>query len=286
MNNAIVHLSDIHFGGVANLAYVRGVEEIMPQLDPSVIVLSGDLSQRARHGEFQAARNFIRALERTAPVYVVPGNHDVQWWWRPLIPFGAKAKYRKYTRYFGPVPASALSLPDVLVTNALTSHGIAWGSLTPNLRDLAVKGHLPKDEMVRVKRTFDQADPVQLRVLVVHHNVLRGDLSNRMGLARWKQAQQRIVDSGVDIVLCGHDHQEKAELLQQKVVVSCAGTLSTRSRGGRPVVFNRIRWTAGAIHVELYRWDVNRDAFKSSDIYAFAWDRTQKEHARAAARVG
>ncbi len=285
MSSSILHLSDIHFGGVANLAYVRGAEEIVPQLDPTVIVLSGDLTQRARHGEFQAARNFVRALERTAPVYVIPGNHDVQWWWRPLMPFGSEAKFRKYSQYFGPVPPTALSLPDLLLAGVSTSHGVAWGSLTPNLRDLAVKGHLPRDEIARVKRMYDLADPTQLRVLVVHHNVLRGDISQRMGLARWKQAQQRIVDSGADLVLCGHDHQENAELLDQKVVVSCAGTLSTRSRGGRPVVFNRIRWTPGAIHVELYRWDTNRNAFKSSDIYAFAWDRTMSARVRPA-RVG
>jgi 3',5'-cyclic AMP phosphodiesterase CpdA len=277
VSSSILHLSDPHFGGVANLRYIRAVEEIASELEPTVIAVSGDLSQRARHGEYQAARAFLRELERTAPVFVIPGNHDVQWWRRPLIPFGRKAKYGKYAKYFGPIAPSALSLPELLVTSALTSHGIAWGSLTPKLRDLAVKGHLPKKEIQRVTKVFEQADPAQLRVLVVHHNIMRGKLSNRMGLARWKQAQRRIIQSKADVVLCGHDHQESAELLEDKVVVSCAGTLSTRARGGRPVVFNRIRWAEGAIHVELFRWESSRKAFKQSDIYAFAWTRTLDE---------
>src|SRR2546422_3879633 len=59
-----------------------------------------------------------------------------------------------------------------------------------------------------------------LPILVLHHNVLRGDISKRMGLARWRQAQRRIVASGEEVVLCGHDHQEGAELLGGRVVRS------------------------------------------------------------------
>jgi 3',5'-cyclic AMP phosphodiesterase CpdA len=271
---SIVHLSDPHFGGVADPALIEGVEALVPDLEPRVIVISGDLSQRARHGEFQAARAFVRELERTAPVYVLPGNHDVQWWWRPFLPFGSEAKYAKYRTYFGPALAPTMSFPDALIAGALSAHGVAWGSLTPRLRDIAVKGHLPKREMNRVKGLFDAAPPAQTRILVVHHNVLRGNLSERMGLARWRQAQRRIVQCGAEVVLCGHDHQENVESLLERVVVSCAGTLSTRSRGGRPAVFNRVIIEEDAIHVELYRWEADYRAFRRSDAYAFA--RTRK----------
>jgi predicted phosphodiesterase len=172
--------------------------------------------------------------------------------------------------YFGPTLNPTLSLPGVLIASALTAHGIAWGSLTPRLRDLAVKGHLEKQEAMRVKTLFDKAEPVQLRALVVHHNVLRGQISQRMGLARWKQAQQRIVESGAEIVMCGHDHEEGAELLDGKVVVSSAGTLCSRTRGGRPSVFNRISWDEDTIYVELYKWESDRGLFKRDDVHAFA----------------
>src|SRR6185436_2261958 len=125
-----------------------------------------------------------------------------------------------------------------LLAGALTSHGVAWGSLTWRLRDLAVKGHLPRSQIERVKALFAAAPAELARVLVLHHNVLRGDISRRMGLARWRQAQQRILESGADVVLCAHDHQEDADTIEGRVVVSTAGTLSTRSRGGRPGSFN------------------------------------------------
>jgi 3',5'-cyclic AMP phosphodiesterase CpdA len=281
----IVHLSDVHFGGVADLKQVQAVEELVPDLDPRVIVLTGDLSQRSRHGEFQGARAFVQRLEAAAPVMVIPGNHDVRWWWRPLLPFAPQVKYRKYSRYFGPVLAPTVTFPEAVIASALTSHGIAWGSLTFNLRDLAVKGHLPKKQLLRAKQTFEEADPGQLRVLALHHNVTRGEISQRMGLARWKQAQRRIVESGADLILCGHDHQEQADILHDRVVVSCAGTLSTRSRGGKPSVFNRITVEEDAIHVEFYRWESSKALFKRSDVSTFP--RPIRTHeAEVAASVG
>ncbi|HEV2672111.1 MAG TPA: hypothetical protein VGU74_13535, partial [Gemmatimonadales bacterium] len=157
-----------------------------------------------------------------------------------------------------------------VIASALTAHGVAWGSLTPQLRDVAVKGHLPKREVARVRSVFDQAEPGLARVLVIHHNLLRGQLSNRMGLARWKTAQRRIADAGTEIVLCSHDHQEGAEQLEGKVVVATAGTLSTRSRGGRPVSFNVVTIDPTAVQVTFFRWDSNKRRFQPSDTAAFA----------------
>jgi 3',5'-cyclic AMP phosphodiesterase CpdA len=270
MTFSLVHLSDPHFGEVCDVAQAEAVQELIPDLEPRVIVISGDLTLRARHGEFQAARLYVKDLERTAPVYVMPGNHDVQWWWRPFIPFGTAAKYRKYRRYFGPNLTPTLEFPDAVIAGALSSHGVAWGSLTTRLRDIAVKGHVPKRELERVTAIFAKARPEQVKVLVVHHNVLRGDLSQRMGLARWQQAQRRILQSGAEIVLCGHDHQEQTDVLESRVVVSCTGTLSTRSRGQRPSTFHRIIVDTDSIQVELFKWDGPRKVFRRSDVFAFA----------------
>jgi len=269
MTVSLIHLSDLHFGGVADLAQIEAVEALIPDLEPDAIVLSGDLTQRSRHGEFQRARAFVREIARAGHVYVIPGNHDVQWWWRPFVPFGSAAKYRKYRQYLGNELTPTLSLPGVVIVGVLTSHGVAWGSLTPRLRDLAVKGHLPKSEAARATAAFGAARPTQARVLVLHHNVLRGALSDRMGLARWRVAQRRIVATGADVVLCGHDHQEQVDTLGG-AVIACAGTLSTRSRGKRPPVFFRVLIEDDAIHVEHYRWDAAARVFRRSDVHQFA----------------
>ena len=271
MTCQIAHIGDIHFGGVADIPVVEALERILPDLRPDAIVIGGDMSQRARHGELQRGRAFVNLVRETAPVLVIPGNHDVQWWRRPFLPFDKEAVYQKYRSYFGADLTPTLTIPGgAIVASALTAHGVAWGSLTPRLRDIAVKGHLPKKEMQRVHSVFAGADAGLPRVLVVHHNVLRGELSQRMGLARWRTAQQRIVAAGTDVVLCGHDHQEGAEMLDGKVVVSTAGTLSTRARGGRPVSFNFVTIDAAAVQVTFFRWDAAKQRFQPSDTAAFA----------------
>jgi 3',5'-cyclic AMP phosphodiesterase CpdA len=266
----LLHVSDLHFGSLADIRQVEALERMIPDLRPDAVVLSGDLSQRARHGEFQRARAFVQLAAQTAPVHVIPGNHDVRWWTRPLVPFAKQPLYSKYARYFGADLAPTLTIAGAVIASALTSHGVAWGSLTLRVGDLAVKGHLARRELERVRAVFAAAPADQARVLVVHHNLLRGEISRRMGLARWRQAQRRVAASGAEVVLCGHDHQEGAELLDGRVVVSTAGTLCTRSRGGRPSSFNFVTIEPTAVQITFFRWDDERARFHSSDTAAFA----------------
>jgi 3',5'-cyclic AMP phosphodiesterase CpdA len=272
----LLHLGDLHFGGLADIQQIEALEDVIPDLRPDAIVVAGDLSQRARHGELQRARALIKLAGETAPVVVQPGNHDVEWWWRPLVPFGKAAIYGKYRRYFGAELSPTLAVSGAVIATVLTSHGLSWGSLTFNPRDMTVKGHLPKREIERARQIFAAAPPGDARVLVVHHNVLRGEITQRMGLSRWRQAQRRIVASGADVVLCGHDHQEGAELLDT-VVVSTTGTLSNRTRGGRPACFNFVSIEASAVQVTFFRWEQDRRRFRPSDTFAFARRQTEPQ---------
>lgn len=271
MTVQLLHVADLHFGVDADIRQVEALEAMLPDLRPDAVVLGGDLTQRARHGEFQRARAFARMAAQTAPVLAIPGNHDVQWWRRPFVPFAKDALYRKYRSYFGNDLTPTLTIPGTaVIASALTSHGVAWGSLTTTLRDIAVKGHLPKDEFLRVQRVFAEAAAGIPRVLVLHHNLLRGEISRRMGLARWRQAQRRIVQSGADVVLCAHDHQEGADVLDGKVIISTSGTLTSRSRGGRPSCFNFVTIEPTAVHITFFRWEGERGRFQASDTTAFA----------------
>ena len=272
MTIQIVHLADLHFGGLADIRQIEGLEKMLPDLRPDVVVIGGDVSQRARHGEFQRARAFVNLASETARVFTMPGNHDVQWWRRPLVPAAPDAIYTKYRQYFGDDLTPTLDVPGALIASALTSYGLSLASVS-NWRDFSVKGHLPRREVERVRDLFARAPADLARVLVVHHNVLRGDISQRMGLARWRAAQQRILDCGADVVLCGHDHQEGADVLGGKVVVSTTGTLSVRTRGGRPSCFNFVTIDPSAVQITFFRWEAERGRFRPSDTFAFARER-------------
>jgi 3',5'-cyclic AMP phosphodiesterase CpdA len=265
----IAHLSDLHFGGYADLTQIEALEAFLPTLGLDLAVIAGDLSQRARHGEFQAAHAFLNRLRPHAPVFVVPGNHDIEWWKSPLSLLGEQRKYRKYSRYFREL-RPVLEIPGAVIAGALSSYGVALGSLTWNIRDVAVKGHLPTSETDRVTEIFAKAPPGAARVLVFHHNVLPGELSRRMGLANWRGAQRRLLATGADVVLCGHDHQEGAGQIESSLAVSTSGTHSHRSRGGRPSVFNLVTIDAGAVHIQHYRWALRTKEFTRSDTFSFA----------------
>ncbi len=270
----LVHLSDIHFGGLADLAQVEAVEALLPGLSPTAIIISGDHGQRARAGEFQRARAFIRYASAFAPVHVVPGNHDVQWWREPFgIPLLGAARYRKYRRYISDDLGPVLAVDGAVICGTVSAHGLHPGSLTWNPRDVTVKGHLPASEVARAGRAFAAAAPGKVRVLVLHHNVLKGRLSRRWGLARPEAALDGIARSGADIVCCGHDHEEGIGAFERRgrrVVVSTAGTISTRSRGKRPSSFNIVRVTPTSVRVEIHRFDAAKRTFGLAEGEDFA----------------
>ncbi len=269
MDTTIVHCSDLHFGGHADLPQVEALERFVPTLEADAIVISGDLTQRARHGEFQRARVFVRHMQDAGPTLVVPGNHDIEWWKSPLGLRGSAVKYAKYRQYLGEL-SPVLELPGAIVAGAVSAYGVALASLTWNVNDVSVKGHLPRSETARVKRIFSHAAPERARVLVIHHNVLPGAISRRIGLARWRDAHRLLLDTGADVVLCGHDHQEGAGQVEGRLTVSTSGTHSFRSRAGRPSVFNVVRIERDIVHVQHYRWDLETGCFTPSDRFSFA----------------
>ena len=266
----IVHLSDLHFGGYADLKQIEALASFLPTLGATVMAVSGDLTQRARHGEFQAAHLFLQRMRAQTPILVVPGNHDIEWWKSPLGLMGERLKYAKYGRYFGHDLRPVVEVPGALIAGALSSYGVAFGSLTWSIRDVAVKGHLPRSETNRVQKIFAAAPSGVAKVLVFHHNVLAGGLSRRMGLARWRSAHKRLLATGADVILCGHDHQEGAGQIQGALAVSTSGTHSLRVRGGRPSVFNLVRIDPQAVHIQHFRWESADGRFLPSDTYSFA----------------
>jgi 3',5'-cyclic AMP phosphodiesterase CpdA len=270
----LVHLSDLHFGGLADIGSVEAVEELLPSFNPAAIIVSGDFCQRARAGEFQRARAFLRQAARLAPVHAVAGNHDVQWWREPLgVPLLGKERFAKYRRFVAQDLAPSLTVDGAVICGAASAHGLALGSVTWNPRDLTVRGHLPKAELARAARVFAAGGNGSLKVLVTHHNVLRGHISGRWGLARPRAALRGIVESGADVVCCGHDHEEGVGTFEQdgrRVVVSTAGTLSTRGRGKRPPSFNVLRFTPREIRVEIFRLDRSSGRFVAAEGQDFA----------------
>jgi 3',5'-cyclic AMP phosphodiesterase CpdA len=269
----ILHVSDLHFGKPAVPAQIDAIEAFIAREQPDVVAISGDLSQRARAGEFQRAAAFIRDARRVSEVIVVPGNHDVKWWHAPLGLGDREKLYANYRAYISDGLEPVLRLPGVTLVGINTSHGVTRRTLTWNVRDISIIGDITKSQIERTRREFAGSPPGDAKVVVMHHNPVKGELSQRHGLKHTKQILGAFAEMGVDAVLCGHDHQEAIHYIEHTrkgTVISTAGTVSNRSRGGRPSSLNVLVVTPGAIDVLTRVWDDDTRDFGAGPHRRFA----------------
>ncbi len=191
---SIVHGSDVHFGPpylpAAGEALLRSIEE----LDPDVVVLSGDFSQRAKREQFAAARAYMDRLP-PKPLIVVPGNHDV-----PLYRVFERvfAPYRNYREYI------SADLDSVLRVEGATF--VALNSTAP-LRAIT-NGRIRRWQLELCAQAFANTAPDDARIVVAHHHFAPApDYEGGQVMPKAKRALDRFTELKVDLILGGHLHR-------------------------------------------------------------------------------
>lgn len=221
----VVHVSDLHFG-TETPALVEGVHAAIAAVAPDLVVVSGDLTQRARRAQFAAARAFLDALP--APWLAVPGNHDVPLWdvvRRVVSPLG------RYRRFITEDMAPLAVLPGLRVLGLDSTRRRVVGRLLP-------------ERLAPIARLLD-GDPGDLRVLVTHHPLVRKPLLGA------EAALAAAVRAHVDVALAGHFHHFHAT--PGDVLALEAGS-ATSQREPRQS-FNVLRVQPRALTVETFTWD-------------------------------
>ena len=260
----VFHVSDLHFGWPAVPEQIEAIERIIHERKFDVVAISGDLSQRSRSGEFQRAAVFIRDAKKVSKVITIPGNHDVAWWKAPLGVRDRSRIYENYRRFIDRNLEPVLHVPGATFVGLNTSHGVTWRTLTWNMRDISIIGDIHKHQLDEAKQLFDKAPARDARVIVMHHNPVRGELSQRHGLKNTQKILGAFAEMGVDLVCCGHDHQESVHYIEHTrkgTVISTAGTVSNRSRGGRPSSVNVIEIGTKTIDVTTHLWSREQGTF-------------------------
>lgn len=261
----VFHVSDLHFGHPAVPAQIEAIERTIQEEKFDVVAISGDVSQRARAGEFQRAAVFIRDAEKVSRTICVPGNHDVKWWSAPLGIGDRDKIYENYRKFISHDLEPVLQMPGAIFAGLNTSHGVTARTLTWNVRDISIIGDLRLEQFDAAEEAFSRGGNVRdARVIVMHHNPVQGELSQRHGLKRTRKILGRFAQMGVDLVLCGHDHQESVHFIEHTrkgTVISTAGTVSSRSRGGRPSSVNVIAIGERTIEVTTRIWSSENGGF-------------------------
>jgi 3',5'-cyclic AMP phosphodiesterase CpdA len=262
----LLHLSDLHFGKpflpeVAEAVVMHGRE-----LEPDVVVVSGDLTQRARASQFRQAAEYLRRFE--VPVVVTPGNHDVPFyrlWERFLAPYG------KYRRHISRELNTATEVGGLLIV-----------ALNSSRRFTLTNGRIRRSQLEFASRAFESADESLVRVVVTHHHLAPPPGfggGNVMPFAR--RALKRFTRLDVSLILAGHTHRSYIGNsldffpgdLQRRgiVIVQCGTTTSRRGRGRERDrnSLNLIRIEGDVIRVAHHAWINDLSRFMPISEHAF-----------------
>jgi len=268
----VFHVSDLHFGRPMVPEQIEAIEALIQERRFDVVAISGDLSQRARAGEFQRAQAFIRDAERVSRTIVVPGNHDVMWWRAPLGITGSDRLYESYRAYVSDELEPVLRVDGATFVGINTAQGVTRHTLTWNVRDLSIIGDVHKGQLERARAEFEASPKDAVRVIVMHHNPVKGELSGRHGLKNTKKILGAFAQMHVELILCGHDHQEAIHYIEHThkgTVISTAGTVSNRSRGGRPSSVAIITLSPTQIEVATLVWSSSDRTFTAGPSRCF-----------------
>src|SRR4051812_23994745 len=259
----IVHLSDLHFGA-HDERLVEAVDEEVDQLKPDLVVISGDFTQRARTEQFREACEFLEGLrERGHEVLGVPGNHDV-----PLYDVLRRffSPLTRYRRFIDQSLCPYIEVPGVAVLGINTARSLTFKD-----------GRISEDQVEFIRETFARTPSETVRILVTHHPLLAltiGDEVER-AVGRQELALDAVEESGVDMLLAGHNHhassQDASDLVTRAggVLVVQAGTATSTRVREQEQSFNRIDIAEGCATITVHGWD--GDDFKPRDASRYEW---------------
>ena len=252
----LLQISDTHFG-TEQPHVMKALLALAHAEKPDVLVLSGDITQRASAAQFSRARNFCDDLA-IPRMLSLPGNHDI-----PLFNIFARLlhPYAAYLHAFGPALEPQLQTSSLCVLGVKTTR--RWRHKN---------GQISDEQIERVCAQLSKAALQQLRVVVVHqpvHVLKKSDEHDR--LHGWEAAVRAWAVAGADVVMGGHIHlpyvcdlSASVQGLGRRMWCVQAGTaLSSRVRREAPNSVNLLRYNSGqsrqsghrGLTCEVERWD-------------------------------
>jgi 3',5'-cyclic AMP phosphodiesterase CpdA len=265
----ILHLSDLHFGEPylprVGEAVLRAAHTMMPDL----LIVSGDVTQRAKRQEFAAARAYLDRLP-AIPRLVVPGNHDVplyRIWERLWCP------YRLYQQYITPERNTVVRRDDAIVVGLDTSN--PYGAIT--------NGRIRTTQLDLCAEAFTHAPADAYRIVVFHHHLAPApDYDKVEMMPRAKQILEALTALKVDLIMAGHLHRAYiansldlyagADRQHGMIIVQCGTTTSRRGRAREREKnsFNWIQLTAQSMRIIHYMYFTEQDGFAAISQHEFA----------------
>jgi 3',5'-cyclic AMP phosphodiesterase CpdA len=256
----IAHISDLHFGTESE-ELVEGLASDLHRQAPDLVVVSGDLTQRARRNQFQAAANFLRRF--SFPMLIVPGNHDI-----PL--------YDLLRRFFWPLVRYRKSICGEL-NPWFVDHEIAVLGLNTARSATWKSGRISWGQMELIRERFCRLPEERFRVLVTHHPFIPPPGESAAGIdlvGRAADALKVLDECQVDLLLAGHLHHGYMgdirtfyPATRRSMVVVQAGTAISRRIRNEPNAYNLLVLKKDRLSIGIRAWREGRFSEASSVSY-------------------
>ena len=273
----LVHLSDLHFGRIEP-GVLEPLRRKVMAVAPDLVVVSGDLTQRARARQFREARAFLDALP--GPQIVVPGNHDV-----PLynVVMRFMAPLRNFTRFVTADLQPAYVDDEIAVVGVNTARSLVFKG-----------GRINEAQAARLREKLCGLPKRMTKIVVTHHpfDVPADDRGEDQIVGRAPMALRALAGCGADVLLSGHLHKANVGHTASRydiegmsaLIVQAGTTTSTRGRG-ETNSFNLLRISPGHIEIDRYAWneaDFRLEATECFNHDARGWNGSDRRNATAA----
>lgn len=245
----IAHISDLHFG-TEQPELTEALRAELTAEPPSLVVISGDLTQRARGRQFAAAQAYLATLP--GPQLIVPGNHDV-----PLFDVARRllAPLVRYRRFIAAELDPVYEDRELFVAGINTARSLTWKS-----------GRI-STEQIEALHVRLAATCARFKVVVTHHPFIPppgvGSEKARIDLVGRAAHAMHVLDAGgVDLLLAGHLHhgytgdtRTQYPAAHRAIISAQAGTaVSRRVRPTDPNGYNHIILDDDRITITVRGW--------------------------------
>lgn len=248
-----LHVSDIHFGPPYIPQVGKALLEFAEEIEPDVVIASGDFTQRAKASQFQDARAFLNELP-DVPLVVTPGNHDVPLYraWERLT-----EPYLQYKRYIAEELDTVTRVPGAVI--------VSLNSTAPRMA--ITNGRIHSWQLDFAREAFQDTPPETLRIVVAHHHFAPPpDWEGAQVMPKAKRALDAFTEMRVDAIFGGHLHRayigNSLDVYsgidrEHGIVVVQAGTATSqrgRAREREKNSFNVVRMDERLIRVTHYMY--------------------------------